>query len=841
MPRLNTSTARPPQFAWLITAPLAILAVPLALAAQINEPLPPIHWLYGVAYLGLFIAAEATVLHFEIRRHALSLSVTEVPLLLALFYLAPLVTITVRVLAVVVVFARRRQPPVRMWFNAAQVAVGAAVACLVVVAFGPLEEAGPRTWLVLAAAVWANMLTTLAAVVGVITLMQGGSSGRHLVRAIGPGLVITAVNITLGLVALLALQQSPWAVLLLAVVVTVFGVAYKSYARFLNQHHTLTELYELIHAIRDTKHDGTLYDVLLHRVRTLMRAEHATLWLPAQGRHPEVLLSARVEDRGLIDVAPTPETVRRRVVEEGRTIAVGERLGNQYLLAQLRAGGVKDAIAVPLRSGTAVIGCLEVASRLGAVARFEPSDIQLMEAVAAQAAVAVENWRLVDRLRFDAYHDPATGIPNRRQLLASLGEALKVRAPNEVVAVMVFDVDGMRDVNESLGRAAGDQVLAEVARRLRDNAPSAALVARVGGDEFAVTLRIGSAEETANLAAALRQALQEPMRLGTLAFGVDAAVGVAVHPDHASDPETLLQRADVAAHAAKSSPAAVQLFNLGLESRSSRRLGLAEDLRRALDRGELRVFFQPQISLRDRRLVGVECFARWEHPTHGSVSPEDFVTVAEHTGQLSRLTEIVLHEGLRRCREWGEAGRPLSVAVNLSPRSLLDPHFADRVGELLDEHRVAPQSLTLEITEDGVIGETHRPMPTLRRLHDMGVRLAVDDFGTGYSSLSYLRRLPVHQVKIDLSFVQGMTTDSGDLAIVRAVVDLSRHFGLTVVAEGVESQLTLDLLEEIGCDIGQGFLFSRPLPYERLEAWFGAQTETEPTPMGEVRRLRAVP
>jgi EAL domain-containing protein (putative c-di-GMP-specific phosphodiesterase class I) len=247
------------------------------------------------------------------------------------------------------------------------------------------------------------------------------------------------------------------------------------------------------------------------------------------------------------------------------------------------------------------------------------------------------------------------------------------------------------------------------------------------------------------------------------------------------------------------------------------------------------------VSLPDRRLVGVECLARWEHPTHGAVAPEDFVAVAEHTGQLGRLTEAVLNEALRRCREWADAARPLTVAVNLSPRTLLDPGFPASVERLLAEHGVAPERLMFEITEDGVLGETDRPMPTLRRLHEIGVRLAVDDFGTGYSSLSYLRRLPVDEVKIDRSFVQGMATDPGDLAIVRAVVDLARHFGLTVVAEGVESELTLGLLEEIGCDIGQGFLFSRPLPYERLEAWLGAQTEAEPTPAGEVRRLRAVP
>src|SRR6266508_173162 len=214
-------------------------------------------------------------------------------------------------------------------------------------------------------------------------------------------------------------------------------------------------------------------------------------------------------------------------------------------------------------------------------------------------------------------------------------------------------------------------------------------------------------------------------------------------------------------------------------------------------------------------LPGVECLARWEHQAYGSVAPEDFVSVAEHTGQLSKLTDVVLREGLRRCREWDQEGRPLGVAVNLSPRTLLDPEFPSYVEGLLGEYLVPPDRLTLEITEDGMVGETEKPLPTLRRL-------------------------PVHEVKIDRSFVQGMATDPGDLAIVRAVVDLTRHFGFSVVAEGVESELTLSLLEEMGCDLGQGFFFSRPLPYERLVTWFGAQTELEATPSGEVRRLRAV-
>jgi EAL domain-containing protein (putative c-di-GMP-specific phosphodiesterase class I) len=355
-----------------------------------------------------------------------------------------------------------------------------------------------------------------------------------------------------------------------------------------------------------------------------------------------------------------------------------------------------------------------------------------------------------------------------------------------------------------------------------------------------VTLRDESTEATVQLATQMREQLRGPMTVGSLTLDVDTAVGVAVHPDHSDDPETLLRRAELAANAAKVLPYGVQLFHPALESRAVRRLGIAADLRKALDNDELDVYYQPKVTLADRHLVGVECLARWTHAAHGEVAPEDFVAVAEHTGQLSRLTERVLTEGLRRCREWAEADRPLSIAVNLSVRTLLDSRFPDVVEEQLERYGVAAEQVTFEISEPGMLGDIERVLPTLYRLRDLGVRLSVDDFGTGASSLSYLRQWPVHEVKIDDSFVQGMATDSGDLAIVRAVISLSREFGLTVVAEGVESELTLDLLEEMGCEIGQGYLFSRPLPYERLEAWFSAQTEPESTPTGEVRRLRAV-
>jgi diguanylate cyclase (GGDEF)-like protein len=826
-----------------MTASLTVLAVALTIPIARRNPdvigIPAI----AVGITALLFLANVVPLRIDFRRQSFAISVADLPLLIALFFLPPLAVLLVRLVVVSAMQVMRRNGVVRSAFNVASFAAGTATANFVVASLGIEKELHPRTWLVLALAVVAYSVVTMAAVGGVLALTQGPAHLPQFLRTVPMGLMVTAVNVTVGLIMLLALKQNPWSVLLIAGLAVVLGMVLRAYAKFLRQHRSLAEIHDITQAITASVPEGRLADVVLGRVRQLLNAESATLWLPARSRHPEILLTATVDYRGLLDRPRTPDRLRQQAVAVGTPVTIGAKLNvgetTGEVRRRLRQTEGKDTIIVPLRSGNAVIGTLEVAGRMGD-AHFTPDDVRLVETLAAHVGVAVENSRLVDRLRFDANYDALTGLPNRRRLLAALGESIAARAQGEIVAILQFDVLGLRNVNDSLGHRAGNEVLVEVARRLRALAPDAALVGRVGGDELAVILPTAGLDSAMALADQIRAGLREPMRLDALTIDVDTTVGVAAYPDHGEDPDTLLQRADVATHAAKNA-AGSQAYNAGLESRSVRRLGLAADLRRALDRGEIEVYFQPKVALADRRVVGVECLARWEHPVYGSVTPEDFVAVAEHTGQVAQLTELVLREGLRRAREWADAGRALSVAVNVSARSLADSSWPARVDELLREYGVAPGRLTLEVGEEALLGDPGRAYEALRRLRAIGVRLAVDDFGTGYSSLVLLRRLPIDEVKIDRTFVQGMATDAGDLAIVRAVVDLSRHFDLVVVAEGVESELTVSLLTDIGCDCGQGFLFSRPLPYERLDAWLHARTETEPPTAGEVRWLRAVP
>ncbi|AVT32442.1 MULTISPECIES: bifunctional diguanylate cyclase/phosphodiesterase [unclassified Plantactinospora] len=833
---------RSPEHAWLITGPLAIFAVVLAVVLGVLDG-PPGEWGWAALVLGLALLGDTPLLFYVVRRQTTAITFIEIPLLFGLYLLPPLTVVLVFTLGSLITQIYRRFPPAKLWFNVAKSAAAVSLASLVVLALPEMHGFGPSTWGVLVAAVATHALVTLGAVAGVFAIMHGAQAGWEVFRTSGPGLLTVMLNVALGLVIVICLRVTPWSALLLLALAAALLLLYRSYAQFFRQHRTLADVYELTKAMSERGQDGTLADSLLGRVRALMQAEYATLWLPAQGRHPEVLLTARVEDSGLLDFSRTPLIARERATGESRTVAAGSRMGGHPDVREaLREAGLKDVIVTPLRSGQAVIGSLEVVNRLADIGHFTPADVPVFETIAAHAAVALENSRLVDRLRHDAYHDGLTNLPNRRRVTGALEEAVRVRAPNEVVALLLFDVAGLRQVNESVGHAAGDRVLVEVANRLRSSAPSAALVGRVGSDEFVVTLRMESIDAALDLAAELREQIRDRMVFDVLVLDVDTVVGVAVHPDHGDDPATLLQRADLAVTRAKSAPDGIQLFSPGLESRSSRRLGLAGDLRRALDHAEVEVYYQPKVTLTDRRLVGVECLARWVHPAHGTVAPEDFVAVAEHTGQLPELTRLVLGEALRRSRDWTSGGNTLAVSVNISPRTLADQQFPALVQGMLAEYGVAPELLTLEIKEAGVLDGTERAVPGLRRLRDVGVRLAVDDFGTGHSSLSYLRRLPVNEVKVDRSFVQGMATDPVDLAIVNAVVTLSQQFGLAVVAEGVESELTLELLQDIGCQIGQGFLFSRPLPYERLEAWFAAQSESD-TSAGpaDVRRLRAVP
>ncbi|HWH33157.1 MAG TPA: bifunctional diguanylate cyclase/phosphodiesterase [Egibacteraceae bacterium] len=411
----------------------------------------------------------------------------------------------------------------------------------------------------------------------------------------------------------------------------------------------------------------------------------------------------------------------------------------------------------------------------------------------------------------EALHDPLTRLPNRGLFHLRVEEALEVA--DGPVAVLFLDLDRLREVNDTLGHHIGDRLLQQVGPRLRAVLGPAVTVGRIGGDEFAVLLPgVRDGRHAVRTADALAAAVAEPFRVKELSLAVEANIGVAVYPDHADDAAELMQRADVALYVAKERRSPTELYDADRGARSRRSLSLVGDLRRGIDRRELVLHYQPKAELATSRIVGVEALVRWNHPDHGLVRPDEFIPLAEHTVLMDPLTMWVLDEALSQCAIWREAGLDLRMAVNLSVRNLHDPQLAAKVAGRLHARGLPPSCLELEITESSIMAEPTRAVETLSQLARLGVRLSVDDFGTGYSSLAYLKRLPVQEVKIDRSFISEMATDANDTAIVRSAIELSRHLGLEVVAEGVETRETWEALAELGCHYAQGDYLSSPLP-----------------------------
>jgi diguanylate cyclase (GGDEF)-like protein len=426
--------------------------------------------------------------------------------------------------------------------------------------------------------------------------------------------------------------------------------------------------------------------------------------------------------------------------------------------------------------------------------------------------------------RHQALHDALTGLPNRTLFHERTTEALMgARREGDAVAVLIMDVDRFKEVNDTLGHHTGDLLLEQVGRRLRAQLRPSDTVARLGGDEFAVLVPgvAGTAAAT-TIARKLCAALEAPFNLGELReVHVEGSVGVAVHPEHGTDADTLLQHADVAMYAAKQSRGGAALYDPAGDQYSPERLALVGELRGAIDRGELVLHYQPKVALSDggATVDGVEALLRWQHPERGLIAPGEFVPLAEHTGLMRPLTLWVVEAALRQWREWRDDGLELEVAVNLSAANLVDVGLPDDVQALLRRFAASPDRLTLEITESTAMADPARAGVILRRLDEIGVGLSIDDFGTGHSSLAYLRRLPVKELKIDRSFVANMLADPGDAMIVRSTIDLGHNLGLRVVAEGVADDATLRLLAEHGCDLAQGYGVSRPLPAPGLLEW----------------------
>lgn len=579
-------------------------------------------------------------------------------------------------------------------------------------------------------------------------------------------------------------------------------------------------------------------------------------FISLQGAHPRIYASSLPAGgrdslkRLASDAVRADRRIRTFDADSDNYYAVAEPLaddGNIILLLQ----GSKDAAMAPYLalkyrilalSGLAAIAALLLASWLGrnlsrpigelaiAAKRVQSGDYsqpvqvrgrdEIAELASAFDSMQGEISAREDRILHQANHDALTGLPNRNLARARLEAALRQSySGDSCCVVLVIDLDRFKEINDTLGHDFADKVLAELGTRLRQGVSENDFVARVGGDEFMLLLEGVKRIDVLGRANALLAHLRRPLDLPGTRINLDASMGLALYPDHGTDGETLLRRADIALYDAKDGHRGVAMYQSGRDETHLRKLLLMSDLRQAIDRRELHLRFQPKVDVASSRVVHVEALLRWTHASLGAIGPDEFIPLAEHSGFIHELTRYVLEEALRSNSEWRRRGVDLGMAVNLSAMDLMDADLPDFLQDCLRRHGVPPHKLILELTEGALMRDVEYAIRMLQRLRDGGMRLAIDDFGTGYSSLAQLKRMPVDELKIDKSFVMQLVEGSDDAVIVRSTIELGHNMGLSVIAEGVEDDNAMALLRSYHCDMVQGFLFSPPLEEADLLDW----------------------
>jgi diguanylate cyclase (GGDEF)-like protein len=563
-------------------------------------------------------------------------------------------------------------------------------------------------------------------------------------------------------------------------------------------------------------------DAIVHLASELLGDEQAGLCL----RDPE-------EPEELLVVASTglPDDIlasmhRRRVGEGVAGLAVAEErlvVADDYPAAKAAMpvfveSRLQTAMAAPVLEEGSVVGSL-IVSTYAAGRRYSPADQEMLQTIAQHASLALTDAKTVNAMVHQALHDALTGLPNRALFGDRLEHALqRAERTGTIVAVLFLDLDRFKTVNDSLGHAAGDELLCAVAGRIGDCMRGADTAARLGGDEFAVLLEdLSSSDEAVRVAERIIELLRTPVVLAGREVFASASIGIATgtHPDG-----DLLRQADVAMYRAKAEgKGRYALYEEGMQAAVLERLELEADLQRALERNELVLFYQPIVALGTGALSGVEALVRWRHPVRGMVPPLAFIPLAEETGLIDGIGRFVVQQACLQAAAWRRLGarETITIHVNLSGRQLEDPDLLTMVATALREASLEPGALVLEITETVLMHDTEATIERLRGLRALGVRLAVDDFGTGYSSLRDLDRFPVDVLKMAKPFVDGLGAGPEHSALARAIVDLGANLGLQIVAEGIERPEQLRKLRELGCALGQGFHFGLPLPAADLE------------------------
>ncbi|OLF11014.1 diguanylate phosphodiesterase [Actinophytocola xinjiangensis] len=822
-------------------------------------PLEPSADLIGIGLLLVlaFLVVEQVSVNIDVRGGvSWTISFTEIPLAIGLFVAPFQVVLAAHLIAGVgTLLARRVQD--RVLYNTGAEILEITTAFTVFTVVGDLlRGAGPEWLAALTGAVSAPISSTLLALVAVHIL------GRRMrvaaaTKLVSRTLVLGLVNASVGVVGYEVATNAHDGWLLVAAMLVGVWALYFAYAGLLREQRDLEALSEVSLIVARSGRRAAARPALGQDTAAAVRSDD---WLGVAHRIKDQLGAARVVLRLRFDPQSPMHTVVAGDALPDDMVdleATGSRsdgllrLPGSHVrhfrrpdaLPEIRESlvrrGAQEALVVPLRSASHLLGVVEAHDKLSRWRGFGQADLRMIGTTASHLATALDNRRLLATLRHDAYHDPLTGLHNRPGFRQVASELLG-SSPDSVM--LRVDLEVQPAISDALGYAWSDRITIAAGRRLRDVLGPDVPLARLEGGAFAALLVDADFDLAREVAEKLLASLAAPYPVDRLTVEAGVVVGFSsstmsegvLFTDAAGVPregggsvpdvDELLKRADVALRAARSSGEKYKAYVPSMGQMFLRRFQLVTQFRQALESDQVSVHYQPKVALPSRAVLGVEALVRWVHPEFGRLDPDEFVPAVEAAGLVDALTDFVLDKALVKIRAWLDRGLRIGVAVNLSVRSLANQDFPDQVAAALERHGVPPELLTLELTESGVMADPARALPVLRGLHTLGVVLAVDDFGTGYSSLAYLRQLPVDEVKIDKSFVFGMGSDLGDLAVVRSIVELGHSLGLVVVAEGVEEDAARDQLAAMGCDVAQGYLISRPLSEERLEAWLQART-----------------
>jgi diguanylate cyclase (GGDEF)-like protein len=812
------------------------VAVPVSLwvLVPLAEPVDPVRLV--AVFIGL-VAAESFNVDFEFRKQGFSWSASELAFVMALVAVGGAWTAVAWAFAVGIVSLAQGYPRAKAVFNVTVVVLEAcaAVAILRVLPTGDISE--PRVWVSYLVAVLTASLLGVALIAAAITATQGYPGRTLWASILVPVLLVGPVSVVVGLSVLLLVSVTPWAWLLIAPLVIALALLYRRFAAVTREGHSVERVYDFARRVEQVSPDEAGTRQIVEAVRELLNADRVALWLPPYlDEEPRLVV---VAENGAVwyDGPGDPDDVfRRRAVGsvEGPIRVCLGRADVEEAAALVRRG-VSDLLGAPVMTAAGEPGYLEVCDRRSDIVSFADSDTAALDSMLTHVNAAIRHQQLLSQIRYDADHDRLTGLPNRQRLAAEVDQVLAEDPVTARAGLILAALGNYTEVTDTLGHAASDELLLVTAGLLREHAPPHAVLARMEGEQFAVLLPGLSLAATERAARRLREAASTRVRVAGLDLEVTLRIGVAAAPVHGTDAGTLMQRADVALLAAADS-GGVASYHPVLDQQSLRRLQLGTELEQAMADGQISVVFQPIIDAQSSDIVSVETLVRWAHPRYGDIAPDDFIHLAEQIGRIGAVTDHVLDLALARCRRWLDQDIALSVAVNLSAHCLTEHDLVARVRRALQRHGVPGELLTLELTEGSVVDDSVRDSTVLADLHALGLRLSMDDFGTGYSSLSQLRQLPIDEVKIDKSFVLGMSTSQGESFIARSIIELAHNLGLRVVAEGVEDELTRNLLTDMGCDKLQGFLVSRPLPDDRLESWLLARTGVRSAAPGATHR-----